>query len=91
MSGDTAGGLDGWRVQEIQAVPEVFHTSPCSIYKVVEEYGVWPTGAQQVLVSLLTKKGPPSPTNVRPIAVTPLFYRLWAIARWGGVVTSQEE
>ena len=90
MSADTAGGLDGWRVQELQGVPERFHHSLLRIYRCVEDWGVWPEGTQQVSVSLLTKKGPPSPTNVRPIAVTPIFYRLWAIARWSSMVRHQE-
>ena len=70
-------------------MPDSFVRPLALLYQAVEQGAAWPDGSQKVLVSLLSKKGPPTATNVRPIAVTPL-YRLWAIARWELLVVFQE-
>ena len=90
LANRAAGGSDGWRVQELEAMPPCFLTPLAHIYTCIEHGAAWPVAAQQILVSLLSKKGKPSPLNMRPISVTPLLYRVWGAARWADMVLHQE-
>ena len=90
LANRTAGGSDGWRVQELKTMPPCFLTPLAHIYTRIEHGAPWPVAAQQILVSLLSKKGKPSPLNMRPISVTPLLYRFWGSARWADMVSHQE-
>ena len=85
-----AGGADGWRVQELKKMPKCFLTPLAHIHGCIEQGAPWPAAAQQILVTLLSKKGKASPLNMRPISVTPLLYRLWGAARWSDLVRHQE-
>ena len=61
LNNRTAGGADGWRVQELKKMPRGFLTPPAHIHSCIEQGGPWPKAAQQILVTLLSKKGKPSP------------------------------
>ncbi|KAJ9464195.1 hypothetical protein DIPPA_16577 [Diplonema papillatum] len=66
----TACGVDGWRLDELKALPDELLDGFATLFNLVEERGEWPKGMLTSLVSLIPKTDDTSPTNLRPITVT---------------------
>ncbi|KAJ9463405.1 Retrovirus-related Pol polyprotein from type-1 retrotransposable element R2, partial [Diplonema papillatum] len=86
----TACGVDGWRLDELKALPDELLDGFATLFNLVEERGEWPKGMLTSLVSLIPKTDDTSPTNLRPITVTSCVYRLWACRRLQDVMEWQE-
>ncbi|KAJ9442878.1 Retrovirus-related Pol polyprotein from type-1 retrotransposable element R2 [Diplonema papillatum] len=87
----SACGVDGWRMDELKALPVPLMDAFASFFNLVEKEGRWPEGLLTALVSLIPKSEDPSPTNMRPITVTSCVYRLWACRRLRDIMAWQEE
>ncbi|KAJ9456892.1 Retrovirus-related Pol polyprotein from type-1 retrotransposable element R2 [Diplonema papillatum] len=86
----TACGVDGWRLDELKALPDELLDGFATLFNLVEERGEWPKGMLTSLVSLIPKTDDTSPTNLRPITVTSCVYRLWACRRLQDVMEWQD-
>ncbi|KAJ9465251.1 Retrovirus-related Pol polyprotein from type-2 retrotransposable element R2DM, partial [Diplonema papillatum] len=86
----TACGVDGWRLNELKALPDELLDGFATLFNLVEERGEWPKGMLTSLVSLIPKTDDTSPTNLRPITVTSCVYRLWACRRLQDVMEWQD-
>ena len=76
-----AGGLDGWRVAELKALPLPHWRLLGQLLELCERVGDWPAGFKQAAVSLLPKEGETDVAALRPVTILPLPYRIWAVAR----------
>eukprot|EP00973_Karenia_brevis_P031998 4415865-Karenia_brevis.AAC.1 len=66
MSG--APGADGWRVNELKALPLSILNALAEMLNLIEKAGKWPKGMQLALISLIPKSSGIGPTNLRPIS-----------------------
>ena len=73
----TATGLDQWRPDELRLITREGLEQLLALYQEVERHGVWPTG---IVANIITLMGKPKGGS-RPIALMPMFYRVWCRAR----------
>eukprot|EP00660_Eupelagonema_oceanica_P019619 gene19618-biopygen24621 len=90
MGGRQAGGMEGWRVRELKALPEPLLDLLARVFNAVERTGRWPPALQRALITLIPKGRGGEPTQMRPISVMSAVYRLWAAARLRDVIQWQE-
>eukprot|EP00666_Eupelagonemidae_sp_cell4sb_P018026 gene18026-biopygen9074 len=90
MSSRQAGGMDGWRVRELKALPEPLLDLLAGVLNLVEATGEWPAAIEQALISLIPKGEGGEPLCMRPISVMSVVYRLWAATRMRDVREWQE-
>ena len=83
----TAGGLDDWRVDEVQRLPIIFWKAFSAIAMCAENFGVWPRAFADILLVSLPKQGPATPDNVRNIGLTPVFYSTYASVRYSDTMS----
>ena len=81
VHGGTAGGPDGWKAHEIKALPLGIWKMAAEFCAKAEALGRWPDTLRGATVVMIPKEGASSPSDMRPIAILPLFYRIWAAAR----------
>ena len=81
LAGRTAAGADGWRAEELKELPEQFWPRLAELPTVCEARGAWPRALRISLITLLPKGEAVEPGGMRPIALLPLVYRIWAAAR----------
>ena len=81
IHGTTAGGPDGWRAFEIKALPRGLWCMAAEICGRAEHNGYWPNNLRGATIVMIPKEGAKGPVDMRPIALLPLFYRIWAAAR----------
>ena len=81
VSARAAAGVDGWRARELKELPPVFWDRLAVLLHLCERVGRWPRPLRAGMVALLPKAGKQDPAEMRPIAVLPLVYRIWAAAR----------
>eukprot|EP01064_Diplonema_japonicum_P022674 TRINITY_DN326_c1_g1_i7.p1 TRINITY_DN326_c1_g1~~TRINITY_DN326_c1_g1_i7.p1 ORF type:complete len:1215 (+),score=217.14 TRINITY_DN326_c1_g1_i7:1591-5235(+) len=86
----TSPGVDGWRMAELRAMPQVLLDAWAKMFNVIEVSGRWPEALLTALVTLVPKGGEKTPLNHRPITVTSAVYRLWACARLQNIIPWQE-
>ena len=80
----TAGGLDGWAWNEIEALPLPWVSGLAILLELVETTGVWPQGLLDAYIAMVPEvDGASSPPGQRPLSVLPVVYRLWASFRLG--------
>ena len=80
----TAGGLDGWAWNEIEALPLPWFSGVAILLELVETSGVWPQGLFDAYFAMIPKvDGDSTPLGQRPLSVLPVVYRLWASLRLG--------
>ena len=80
----TAGGLDGWAWNEIQALPLPWFSGLAILLELVESTGVWPRGLLDAYLAMIPEAdGDSTPFGQRPLSVLPVVYRLWASLRLG--------
>ena len=89
MDGDTACGVDGWRLHELKSLPEEL-LQRLAILNLVEDTGRWPECLTKALVTMIPKGEGFHPLDLRPISVTPNIYRLWSSCRVQGALSWQE-
>ena len=90
MKVHSAHGVDGWRVQELRNLPDVLLNRLCDLFRLVEETGRWPSAMTTALVIMIDKGGGLKAGDLRPITVTSIVYRLWAVFRVRQVLSWQE-
>ena len=80
----TAGGLDGWAWNEIQALPLSWFSGLANLLNLVESTGCWPQGLLDAYIAMIPKAdGDSTPLGQRPLSVPPVVYRLRASLRLG--------
>ena len=80
----TAGGLDGWAWNEIQALPLPWFSGLAILLELVESTGTWPQGLLDAYIAMIPKAdGNSTPLCQRPLSVLPVVYRLRASLRLG--------
>eukprot|EP00665_Eupelagonemidae_sp_cell47_P009218 gene9219-8160_t len=90
MSSQQACGMDGWRVAELKALPDVLLERLADVLNWVETTATWPAALENALVSLIPKGAGGRPLDLRPISVASVVYRLWAATRCREVMRWQE-
>eukprot|EP00660_Eupelagonema_oceanica_P019203 gene19203-biopygen19823 len=90
MKKKQAGGIEGWRVAELKALPEPLLELLAEFYNVVEREGRWPEALKRSLITLIPKGEGTEPLNLRPISVMSPVYRLWAATRLREMIRWQE-
>ena len=86
----TSCGVDGWRIHELDCLPDSLLEGFAAFFNLVEKTGTWPPALQNALVTLIPKSESTAPTDLRPITVTSVCYRLWACRRLRDIVIWQE-
>ena len=80
----TAGGLDGWAWNELQALPLPWFSGLAILLELVESTGNWSQGLLDAYIAMIPKaEGDSTPLGQRPLSVLPVVYRLWASLRLG--------
>ena len=75
----TAGGLDGWAWNEIEALPKPWFSRLAILLHMVDTTGIWPQGPLDAYIAMIPKAdGDSTPLGQRPLSVLPVVYRLWA-------------
>ena len=78
----SAGGLDGWAWNEIEALPLSWFSGLAMLLNLVETTGTWPKGLLDAYIAMIPKAdGDSTPLGQRPLCVLPVQYRLWASLR----------
>jgi hypothetical protein len=85
-----ACGVDGWRMEELKALPVALLDGLACLLNLVENTGTWPRALTTALVSMIPKGESKSPLDMRPITVTCCVYRLWACRRLQDIMDWQE-
>ena len=91
MDKGSSMGADGWRVAELQAMPEAWLSRLCSLFHHVEATGKWPRALQIGLISPIPKEQGLKAKHTRPITVMSTVYRLWAATRVQELLQWQEK
>ncbi|KAJ9446314.1 Ribonuclease HI [Diplonema papillatum] len=82
MKKSASAGMHGWRIHELQQLPNSLLEGFARVLNEVEESGEWPEELMHALVSLIPKpKSTGDPLSQRPISVAPVLYRIWAAIR----------
>ena len=81
MKRGKAPGLDGWSVEELQALPDDLLLWISEYFTAVEDAGRWPAQQCRPEGVLLPKDGPEGADERRPIWLLPMLYRVWARGR----------
>ena len=80
----TAGGLDGWAWNELEALPLPWFSALAILLELVAASGVWPQGLVDAYIAMIRKAdGDSTPPGQRSLSVLPVVYRLWASLRVG--------
>ena len=83
---ESSPGLDGWSHIDLKllshAAPWVID-SLCQLLSAVEQTGAWPSSIISGFTTLIPKSSetPETPTDLRPITVLSVLYRVWARIR----------
>eukprot|EP00973_Karenia_brevis_P089695 12399023-Karenia_brevis.AAC.1 len=83
-------GLDGWRMQELKALPLPVLDALAELFNLIEKCGRWPSILEQALITLIPKGQGAGPGDLRPISVMGAVYRVWAACRLKCLRTWQE-
>lgn len=75
-SSSTAGGADGWRTTELQALPLVFFDALAAMIPAFATAG-WPAALRTVAVSMIDAGKGPRPEDLRGISVLPVVTAIW--------------
>eukprot|EP00662_Eupelagonemidae_sp_cell21_P057404 gene57404-biopygen32076 len=91
MPSRQAGGMEGWRVRELKALPEPLLDALAEVLNEVERQGAWPAALERALVTLIPKGEGGEADRMRPISVMSAVYRVWAATRMRDVRVWQEQ
>ena len=91
LSKHGAGGLDAWKPADVKKLPDRILEMILIIFDVVEDKGVWPSQLTWAGVTLIPKGEGGEPLSMRPITVSPIFYRIWAAIRMRHSMKWQEK
>lgn len=89
-SAHKATGPDGWSVGAMRRLPIPTLELLAELLNAVERTGCWPAMLAAGYVSLIPKGEGMQATNMRPLSVLPVIYRLWASLRLQEVMVWQE-
>ena len=80
----SAGRLDGWAWNEIQALPLPWFSGLAILLDLVETTGTWPQGLLDAYIAMIPKAdGDSTPLGQRPLSVLSVVYSQWAFRRLG--------
>ena len=83
MGSNTSTGADAWPIRELKLLPRRAWEQFAHVMDEVEYTGEWPGNHRWVWLSTLAKSPLAClPRKVRPIAILPSTYRVWAKARF---------
>ena len=89
-----ACSTDGWRAEEVAALPVVIFNEYARLFMAIESGGEWPEGYTHAPVALLPKPGMSAaaggPLKQRPITVFAVMYRLYGSLRYKDLEGWQE-
>ena len=85
-----AGGLDGWKGEELALLPACFWSSATPLFRAFETSGLCPTAWREIRQTHIPKPGKAVRSKdlaihasaLRPISVLSVWYRIHATARW---------
>ena len=78
----TARGPDGWGANELADLPMPAKTELAMLFAACETFGTFPSAWNVVYTTLLQKKEDPLPSEIRPVGVASIVYRLWSALRF---------
>eukprot|EP00973_Karenia_brevis_P024766 3414417-Karenia_brevis.AAC.1 len=84
-------GMDGWRVAELKALPDVIFEMLAQVFNVIEKSAQWPTAVRAAHITLIDKGVGAKPLDLRPVTVMSAAYRLWAARRLQDIKGWQEK
>ena len=78
-----SGGLDRWKVVEIQALPVCAWEAIALFYRLVEHTGTWPPSFKILPIAAIPKSEKTwTPETTRAIGVSSVFYATWSSIRF---------
>lgn len=90
MSAESSGGVDGWTPRDFKQLPREIIGMLSHFYDVVEETGCWPEQLAWATVSLIPKGEGALPSEMRPLSIMAVAYRVWAAVRAQEALSWQE-
>ena len=91
MSSHSAAGLDCWEVRTVKALPDELLDGLCVLFDTIESTGHWPAALTTGYLCLIPKTDSDgSPSNLRPLSILSVIYRLWASVRLKELMIWQE-
>eukprot|EP00973_Karenia_brevis_P038221 5269741-Karenia_brevis.AAC.1 len=91
MASSSSQSIDGWTASELKCLPIPLLDALGSLFSVVEATGRWPACMCEAWVSLISKGQGHAPSQLRPISVLSVVYRLWAARRLRDMLRWQEQ
>ena len=76
-----AHGADGWRPQELAALPDSWLDALAGCYNQWETQGAWPEAIRTSIIALVPKAGAATEAGLRPIGLLSYIYRVWMAIR----------
>jgi hypothetical protein len=74
-------GPDFWSPHELRELPDSWLAALCELLTSFERAGRWPKDLSRSFVALIPKQGASHEGQLRPIALLPYIYRIWAACR----------
>eukprot|EP01063_Lacrimia_lanifica_P009520 TRINITY_DN164_c3_g1_i2.p1 TRINITY_DN164_c3_g1~~TRINITY_DN164_c3_g1_i2.p1 ORF type:complete len:1828 (+),score=137.10 TRINITY_DN164_c3_g1_i2:784-6267(+) len=93
MKRDAAPGIDGWRVRELAALPDVLLEEMVEAFRMIERTGRWPDAlmrSEVVLIPKVLDGATPTAAEMRPLNVMSVAYRMWSATRLRHMMDWQE-
>ena len=81
LSPGKKAGWDGWSYADFKCWPPVLWERVAEFLELVEKGQRWPEQLRCALICMLLKGGSDDPIDLRPVALLPAIYRLWAALR----------
>eukprot|EP00435_Cladocopium_sp_Y103_P027033 s874_g6.t1 len=88
----SAIGMDGVSKQDLEAMPDSFHSEIIKLLMQAESSGIWPQQALHGAIHSLAKRENAETTgDYRPITILPIIYRCWSSLRAAEVLRHVEK
>jgi hypothetical protein len=89
----SSAGTDGWRFIELKRLPKQWFVYLADLYNTIENTEApWPSTCNFTPITSLAKtQGTSDPLNIRPIAILPIIYNLYASCRFKSTIPWQKQ
>ena len=84
----SALALDRWSPADLHSLPDRLLGWLADLLREVERLSKWPARLAKGYTTLIPKKGPTGPVNIRPLTVLSMVYTLWAGVRLADAIAS---